>query len=341
MREDDGRKLSHETLEALRIRAVKAVEAGESPEQVVALLGFSRARIYEWLAAYREGGIEALRAKPIPGRPRKLEPKAIQWIYETVTTKNPMQMKFEFALWTRDMVRELIRERFDVRLSEVSVGRMLRKLGLSPQRPLARAYQRDPEMVDAWLREQFPFIQQEAKRLGAHIFFADEANVRSDYHSGTTWAPVGQTPVVQRTGARHTLNMISAVSPRGELRFMCHEGKFNATLFIEFMERLLAKRTTPVFLIVDGHPVHRSGLVKQFVAEHADRIRLFRLPSYSPDLNPDELVWAHLKHHKLGKVALTGPDNLKKRVVGFLRSLQRSPALVRAMFQHPTVRYAG
>jgi len=341
MREDDGRKLSHETLEALRIRAVKAVEAGESPERVVASLGFSRARIYEWLAAYREGGIEALRAKPVPGRPCKLEPKAIQWVYETVTTKNPTQMKFEFALWTRDMVRELIRERFDVRLSEVSVGRLLRKLGLSPQRPLARAYQRDPEMVDAWLREQFPLIQQEAKRLGAHIFFADEANVRSDYHSGTTWAPVGKTPVVQRTGARHTLNMISAVSPRGELRFMCHEGKFNAALFIEFMERLLVKRTAPVFLIVDGHSVHRSGLVKQFVARHADRIQLFRLPSYSPDLNPDELVWAHLKHHKLGKVAITGPDNLKKRVVGFLRSLQRSPALIRALFQHPTVRYAG
>ena len=341
MREDDGRKLSHEALEALRIRAVRAVEAGESPERVVALLGFSRARIYEWLAAYREGGIEALRAKPVPGRPCKLDAKSIRWVYETVTTKNPMQMKFEFALWTREMVRELIRERFGIRLSEVSVGRLLRKLGLSPQRPLARAYQRDPEMVEAWLREQFPFIQQEAKRIGAHIFFADEANVRSDYHSGTTWAPIGQTPVVERTGARHTLNMISAVSPRGELRFMCYDGKFNAALFIEFMERLLIKRTAPVFLIVDGHPVHRAGAVKKFVAENADRIRIFRLPSYSPDLNPDELVWAHLKHHKIGKVALTGPDNMKKRVIGFLRSLQKSPALIRALFQHPTVRYAA
>jgi len=341
MRVDDGRKLSHETLEELRMRAVRAVEAGESPEQVVATLGFSRPRIYEWLAAYREGGIDALRAKPIPGRPCKLDGEAIRWVYETVTTKNPMQMKFEFALWTRDMVRELIRERFGVRLSEVSVGRLLRKLGLSPQRPLARAYQRDPEMVEAWLLEQFPSIQKEAKQVGAHIFFADEANVRSDYHSGTTWAPVGKTPVVERTGARHTLNMVSAVSPRGELRFMCHEGTFNATLFIEFMQRLLINRTTPVFLIVDGHPVHRSGAVKKFVADNHDRIRLFRLPSYSPDLNPDELVWAHLKHHKIGKVAITGPDNMKQRVIGFLRSLQKSPALVRALFQHPSVRYAA
>lgn len=341
MREDDGRRLSHETLEELRIRAVRAVEAGDSPERVVATLGFSRARIYEWLAAYREGGIDALRAKPIPGRPCRLNAKAMQWIYQTVTTKNPMQMKFEFALWTRDMVRELIRKRFDVRLSEVSVGRMLRKLGLSPQRPLARAYQRDPAMVDVWLHEQFPAIQREAKRMKAHIFFADEANVRSDYHSGTTWAPVGQTPVVERTGARHTLNMISAISPRGELRFMCHEGKFNAGLFIEFMKRLLINRTEPVFLIVDGHPVHRAKMVTKFIAENQKRIRLFRLPSYSPDLNPDELVWAHVKHHKIGKVAITGPGQMKQHVIGFLRSLQKTPALVCALFQHPSVRYAA
>lgn len=341
MRENDGRKLSHETLEELRIRAVRAVEAGESPEQVVAALGFSRPRIYEWLASYREGGIAALRAKPIPGRPCKLDANALRWVYDTVTTHNPMQMKFEFALWTRDMVRELIRERFDVRLSEVSVGRLLRKLGLSPQRPLARAYQRDPVLVETWLREQFPAIQKEAKRVGASIFFADEASVRSDYHSGTTWAPVGQTPIIERTGARHTLNMISAVSPRGEFRFMCHEGKFNTTLFIEFMQRLLHHRSTPIFLIVDGHPVHRAGAVRKFVTDNQDRIRLWRLPSYSPDLNPDELVWAHLKHHKIGKVAITGPDKMKQRVIAFLRSLQKTPALVRAMFQHPSVRYAA
>lgn len=341
MRENDGRKLSHDTLEELRIRAVKAVEGGESPERVVATLGFSRPRIYEWLAAYREGGIEALRAKPIPGRPQKLDGSAMRWIYQTVTSKNPLQMKFEFALWNRAMVRELIRQRFSVRLSDVSVGRLLRKLGLSPQRPLARAYQRDPQLVESWLTEQFPAIQKEAKRVGAHIFFADEANVRSDYHSGTTWAPVGQTPVVERTGARHSLNLISAVSPRGELRFMCREGKFSAPVFIEFMKRLLNNQDKPIFLIVDGHPVHRAAAVKKFVADTEGKIRLFQLPSYSPDLNPDELVWAHLKHHKIGKTAITGPDHMKRCVIGFLRALQKTPALVRAIFQHPSVRYAA
>lgn len=341
MRRNDGRKLSHRTLEEIRIRAVQAVEAGRSPEVVIAAIGMSRPRIYEWLAAHRVGGIEALRAKPICGRPMKLDGKAMRWIYHTVTTRNPMQLKFEFALWTRDMVRELIRSRFDVRLSEVSVGRLLRKLGLSPQRPLARAYQRDPKRVQAWLEREFPAIQKAAKRAGANIFFADEASVRSDYHSGTTWAPMGQTPVVDRTGARFSLNLISAISPRGELRFMCRQGRFSAPIFIEFVERLIHHQAAPIYLIVDGHPVHRAASVKRFVARNQGRIRLFHLPPYSPDLNPDELVWNHLKQHKVGKLSINGPDHLKQRVIGFLRALQKTPALVRALFQHPSVRYAA
>lgn len=333
--------MSHQALEELRIRAVKAVEAGQSPEVVIAALGFSRPRIYEWLAAYREGGLDALRAKPISGRPPKLDGKALDWIYKTVTTKSPMQMKFEFALWTREMVRLLIRERFNVRLSDVSVGRLLRKLGLSPQRPLARAYQRDPQMVEAWLEQQYPAIRKEAKRVGAKVYFADEAHVRSDYHSGTTWAPVGKTPEVSTTGARFKLNLISAISPLGELRFMCCDGRLTADTFIEFLKRLMHNQPGPVFLIVDGHPVHRSAKVKQFVAGTEGKLRLFHLPAYSPDLNPDELVWNHLKRHKIGRMAIKGPDQLKRLAVSFLRSLQKTPALVRALFQHPSTCYAA
>jgi transposase len=239
------------------------------------------------------------------------------------------------------MIRELIRERFNVRLSEVSVGRLLRKLGLSPQRPLARAYQRDPDLVDTWMREEYPAIAQEAKRRGAHIYFADEASVRSDYHSGTTWGKVGQTPVVQRTGARFKVNVISAVSPRGQLRFMCQEGRLTAPVFIEFLTRLLFNEQAAVFLIVDGHPVHRSAAVKRFVATTQGRLRLFHLPPYAPDLNPDELVWSHLKHHKIGKLGIAGPEHLKRRVIGFLRALQKMPALIRSLFHHPSVRYAA
>lgn len=341
MRKNDGRKLSHQALEEIRVRAVQRVQAGQSPEAVVAALGFTRPRIYEWLAAFREGGLEALRAKAIPGRPPKLDGKALAWLYKTVTMKNPLQLKFEFALWTRDMVRSLIRERFAVRLSEVSVGRLLRKLGLSPQRPLARAYQRDPQLVERWMKLEYPKIQAQAKRLGAQIFFGDEASVRSDHHSGTTWAPVGKTPVVDTTGARFKLNLLSAISPRGELRFMVTEQRLGAALFIEFLERLLHNQHSPVFLIVDGHPVHRSGAVKRFVSSTEGQLRLFQLPPYAPDLNPDEQVWNHVKTHKAGKLAIQGPDQFKSRIIGFLRALQKTPALVRALFQHPSVRYAA
>jgi len=339
MSKRDGRSISHEAMEEIRIRAVQRVEAGESPEVVIQALGFSRGRIYEWLARYREGGLEALRAKPVPGRTPKLYGKALDWLYRTITMSSPEQFKFEFALWTRAMVRTLIRQQFGVALSEVSVWRLLRKLGLSPQRPLVRAYQRDPELVSDWITNEFPRIRAEAKAVDAEIFFADEAQVRSDYHSGTTWAPTGQTPIVKGTGARFKVNLISAISPKGQLRFMCTEGNVTADVFIEFLKRLINGREKPVFLIVDGHPVHRSAKVKAFVEKTKGRLRLFRLPSYSPDLNPDEHVWAHLKHHKMGRSIIKGPNQMKKIAVGFLRSLQKTPDLVRAFFRHPSTRY--
>jgi transposase len=218
-------------LEAIRRRAVERVQAGESPEVVVRALGFSRACIYDWLARYRVGGWDALRAKPVPGRPRTLTGPQIRWIYTTVTQKNPLQLKFEFALWTRAMIRTLIRRRFRRTLSVASVGRLLRQLGLTCQRPLTRAFQQDPARVQRWLAEEYPQIKALAKATGAAIFFGDEAGVRSDYHAGTTWAPRGQTPVVRVTGARFGLNMISAVSARGQLRFMIVNGTVDAARF--------------------------------------------------------------------------------------------------------------
>lgn len=337
----DGRKLSHATLEEMRIHAVQQVEAGESPEDVIRALGFSRPRIYEWLAKYREGGIEALRAKPIAGRPPKLDGKQLRWVYQTITGKNPLQLRFEFALWTRAMIRDLIREKFGVRLSEVSVGRLLKKLGLTPQRPLRRAYQQDPKRVERWLKQEFPRIRALAKREGAVIFFEDEAGIRSDFHAGTTWAPRGQTPIVPATGQRFGLNLVSAISPRGELRFMTLEGRMNGEKFLEFLERLLHHADRPIYLIVDGHPSHRARKVFDFVQSTNGWLRLFFLPPYSPELNPDELVWNHLKNHGIGKRMVRSRDELKRIAIGHLRSLQRMPERVRGFFREPNVRYAA
>jgi len=341
MKELDGRKLSHEALEAIRIRAVKAVEAGESPEGVIKSLGMTRPRIYIWLAAYREGGIEALRAKKLFGRPPKLDGKALKKLHKMVTTKNPQQLQFECALWTREILRDLIRKECKVKLSVVSVGRLLKKLGLSPQRPLAKASQQNPKEVEKWLEKEYPKIRQMAKSQGAIIYCGDEASVRSDYHRGTTWAPIGQTPVVKSTGARFSINLLSAISPRGDLRFICSKGTLTASVFVDFLKRLLLKEDNPVFLIVDGHPVHRAVAVKKFVQGTKGRLRLFYLPPYAPELNPDELVWNHVKHHRIGRSVISGPDQLKHNVIGFLRSLQKMPNLVRNFFHAPSVRYAA
>ena len=339
MKKRDGRTLDHGALEDIRIQAVQRVEAGESPEDVVRILGFSRTVIYDWLAKYREGGLDALRAKAIPGRPPRLDGNQLRWLYRAITTRNPLQYQFEFALWTRAMVRELIRERFGVRLSDVSVGRLLKKLGLSPQKPLRRAYEQNPQLVQTWLAEDFPKIQALAKKQRATVFFADEAGVRSDFHSGTTWAPKGQTPVVEATGQRYGMNLISAISPRGELRFMTVEGRMNAGKFIGFLKRLLHNAKRPVFLIVDGHPSHRARKVFDFVQATKGKLRLFFLPPYSPELNPDELVWNHLKNHGVGKRIVKSRDELKRVVIGHLRFLQKTPDLIRAFFREPHVQY--
>jgi transposase len=257
-----------------------------------------------------------------------------------VANKNPLQLKFPFALWTAAMVQTLIAERYKVKLSHSSVCRLLHQLGLSAQRPLWRAYQQSPEAVKQWLEKDYPAIRRRAKREGAQIFFADEAGVRSDFHSGTTWGRRGRTPVVSSTGARFGANLISAISAQGQLRFMLTKGRVTAAVFIEFLKRLLINASAPIFVIVDGHPTHRAKSVAHFVAAQAGKLALYFLPPYSPELNPDELVWNDLKSHGTGRKLITSLTQLRQMVVSHMRQLQKLPALVCSFFHAPTTRYA-
>jgi transposase len=339
MREDDGRKLSHKTLEEMRLRAVRQVQEGARPDDVAAALGLNRSTVFAWVAAFRSGGREALLAKPVLGRPPKLTAKQLGELYRIVAGSNPSQLEFEFELWTRDLVRQVIKRTFGVDMSVVSVGRWLRALGLSPQKPLHRAYQANPEAVEAWKKEQYPAIHARAKMEGATIYFLDEASVRSDYRTGTTWAPVGETPVVKATGARFSVNMISAIASVGQMRFAIVEGTLDAEKFIGFLRSLLHDTPGTVFLVVDGHPVHRSKAVKEFVASTEGRLELFQLPSYSPQLNPDEWVWKNIKHDRVGKRAVTGPDQLKQLAASALEALQAAPGKIRGFFGDPHLAY--
>lgn len=341
MRETDARRLTHTQLTELRKRGVSAVQDGQPPKQVTRALGVQRSTLFGWLALYRRGGWHALDARRRGGRPPKVTAHMMEWIYDTVTMKDPRQMRFPFALWTSLMVAELIWRQFDVRLSKASVCRLLNQLGLSPQRPLWRAFQRDPQRVEKWLKEEYPRIRDLAREQGADIFFGDEAGVRSDCHSGRTWAVRGETPIVSTTGARFGCNIISAVTRRGVMRFMLIPGKLSAEVFVDFLKRLIHNWPHAVFLIVDGHPVHRSVAVSKFVASTKGKLQLFHLPPYSPDLNPDEQVWNHLKNHGVGRLPITGPDQLKHSILSHLRKLQKLPCLVRSFFRLPETLYAA
>ena len=337
----DGRKLKHEVLTELRKRAVARVQSGESPEMVIRTMGFSRACIYNWLAMYRAGGWDALDARKRGGRPRKVKGRMIAWIYRVVVGKDPRQYKFPFALWTRNAIATVIYQKYRIRLSTNSVGRLLAQLGITPQKPLWRAYQQDPERVRTWVDEEYPSIAREAKRMRAEIWFGDESGLRSDYHAGTTWGRKGQTPVVRSTGARYRLNMLSAVNRRGRMRFMLEERGLNADVVCRFLDRLMAGSSKPVFLIWDGHPMHKSRKVAETVRRYKEKLRVYVLPGYSPELNPDEHVWRDVKSHRLGRAGIFTFADMKSKALGALRHLARRPDKIRSFFHSKSTLYAA
>ena len=340
----DGRSLDHRTLEAIRFMAVERVREGERASEVIAAYGFHRTTIYKWVqAALQIGvGINALRSTKGTGRPRSLTPAQERRVFRWINGRNPQQYGFDFGLWTRVIVAKLIEQKFAVRLGLSAVGEMLARLGLTPQKPLQRAYQRDPEAIEKWKRETYPAIARQAKAQGAEVFFWDESGFRADTVHGKTWGVRGETPVVQRPGQRQSISAASAVNAKGAFWFRTYEGALNAELFVELLKQMMHRRKKPVHLVIDSLPAHKKvTVVGKYVASTNGRLTLHFLPGYAPDLNPDELLWSHVKRTGTARRPLQKGEKLRDKIDEQLAQFMKLPSLVRSFFQAPSVAYIG
>ena len=326
----------------LRQRAVAAVHEGMSQAGVARILGVSRQSVNAWAKSYRKSGEDGLAARQ-RGRPResRLRPAQVATTIRMITDGCPDQLKLPFALWTREAVAKLLACKFGVKVSVWTVGRYLQNWGLTPQKPVRRAFEQNPEAVRRWLEEEYPGLKAAAQRERAEIHWGDQMGMRSDHQTGRSYGLRGQTPVVPGTGQRFSCNMISTVTNRGQLSFMLFRETFTIPVFLKFLRRLLRHRKSRVYLIVDRHSVHKSGRVATWVARHHKRIRLILLPAFSPELNPDELLNQDVKSNAIGRVR---PSNQKEMMDGartYLRSTQAHPRIVANFFQEEHVRYAA
>lgn len=337
----DGRTLDHGTLETIRLMAVERVREGESPSAVIASYGFSRTTIYKWLtAAAKPGlGLRALQARLAPGRPRSLTPRQEQQVFRWVNGRDPRQYGLDFGLWTRSVVAGLIEQKFGIKLGLTAIGELLAKLNLTPQKPLERAYQRDPEAIERWQRVTYPAIAKQAKAEGGEVFFWDEFGFRADAVHGRTWGVKGQTPVVERPGQRQSISAASAVNAKGGFWYCTYEGGLTAELFVRLLRKMMRHRAKPVHLVVDGLPAHKTKLVKDYVQSTRGRLTLHFLPGYAPELNPDELVWSYVKRTGVARAPLRKSERLRDKVDAQLAAVKNAPRLVRSFFQAPSVAY--
>jgi transposase len=338
----DFRSLSPQTQEDLRRKAVKAVMKGRTRQEVAELFGVTRQSVGAWVQRYAEKGVKALKAQRRGRRPgSRLQPWQAAQIVKAITDKHPEQLKMPFYLWTRKAVLLLIKKRFGIKISVWTAGRYLAHWGFTPQKPIRRAFEQDPEKVRKWLQQEYPAIRRQAKREKALIYWGDEMGARSDHAAGRSFSRKGQTPVVPGTGQRFGCNMISAITNRGQLSFMVFKERFCIPVFWTFLKRLVRQTQRKIFLIVDGHPVHRSVKIRKWLKVHRDHIRLFFLPGYSPELNPDEILNQDVKTNAVGRRCARNQSELISHVRGYLRRRQRQPQVVQNYFNEEHVRYAA
>ena len=338
------RSLSRDARHERRVQVIRLRNTGQTYEQIAAQTGLSRTGVFNICKRHEAVGAKALRDAPSGrqmGDGRLLDAAQEATMQKLITGKTPDQLKMPYALWTRVAVADLIKQRFGIRLPVRTMGLYLARWGFTPQKPMKKACEQSPAAVKKWLDEDYPVIAARAKAEGAEIHWGDESGLRSDDVRGRGFAPKGQTPVIRVNNKRHGLSVISTVTNKGQMRWRIFDGAINTNILIDFLRRLIKGATKKLFLILDNLRVHHAKPVKAWLAEHADAIEVFYLPSYSPELNPDERLNADLKHALGSRVQTRTKDKLKAATKAHMDLLEQSPERVRLYFQDPRVKYAA
>ena len=348
MENEDTRKLCAETQYAFRKQAVKLKRDGHSTALVAEITGLRRQSVNRIWRAFQAGGQAALKIRPKGrrvGEKRRLTPEQETRLQRLMVDKTPEQLRFKFALWTRLAVQAVVLREFGVDLPLRTVSHYLKRWGFTVQKPVVRAYERKPEAIKRWLEEVFPAIMARARKEKGEIHWGDETGVEASDYARGGFAPKGRTPVLTGVGnSRPTrVNMISSLTNQGQVRFMLYESKMTAEIFIKFMSRLARDAERKVFLIVDNLRVHHSLRVREWLSEKENRARIevFHLPSYAPELNPDERLNSDLKGQvRSGPVAYTKAE-VKHKIRSGMKSIQSNPARVRKYFEDQNIAYAA
>lgn len=340
----DARTLKSEAQEELRRQAIKMLQRGMKQQEVADQLEVSRRAVGIWWGTFREGGWAALRKKK-RGRPAgvhgKLSEIQEREVQKLIADKTPDQLKMKFALWSREAVQTLIRDRFGIHFSLQHIGGLLKRWGFTPQRPLKKAYEQRPAEVQKWMDESYPQVKAKAKAENAEIWWGDETAVKPECHFRRSYSPKGKTPTVRQPAKRFHSSLISAINNQGKMRWMALKEALNADLFIGFLKRLIKHRKRKIILIVDNLRVHHSRKVKDWLEANDTRIELVYLPAYSPELNPDEYLNNHLKQTVTKEGRPTNEEDLDHAVWFSMTLLGDMPDLIASFFRHPAVQYAS
>ena len=344
METTDMRSLSREARHERRVQVIRLRKAGQTYEQIAEQTGLSRTGVFNICSRHTASGPAALKDKAggrKSGEKRLLTAPQESAMRKFIQDKTPDQLKLPYALWTRAAVAQLIQERIGVKLAVRTIGKYLARWGFTPQKPMRKAYEQSPAAVKKWLEEDYPVIAAQAKSEGAEIHWGDETGLRSDDVRGRSYAPQGHTPVVRVNNKRHGLSVISTVTNKGQMRWKAFDGALNSDILIDFLRRLIRDAGRKIYLILDNLRVHHSKPVKAWLAEHKHEIEVFYLPSYSPELNPNEMANADLKQAVTKLAPARTKLQLVKATAKHLRSVQRQPERIKSYFQHEPVRYAA